>query len=101
MIQSDENQTLKTIKITMDDVNEVINEIYKSKTADIIQKVPRQHVILLKTIEQIFDEQNSQKVGETKLLNEYNKRACELMIGRIRLADLRDMVQTLCNFDIL
>jgi hypothetical protein len=32
---------------------------------------------------------------------QYNKRASELMIGKIRLNELQEIIETLINFDIL
>jgi uncharacterized FlaG/YvyC family protein len=40
------------------DVNETVVKIYESKTAGIIKKVPRSHLILLKIFENIFTDEN-------------------------------------------
>lgn len=57
------------------DINAVINKITQSKTADIIKKVPRSHIVLLKVIREVFIEQSKERIEYDQLLSEYNKRA--------------------------
>lgn len=73
----------------------------KSKTQSIISKVPRSYIILLKVLEEIFSEENVSGISESRLIQEYNRRSIKLMIGKIQLNEMRDIIQTLCTFDIL
>ena len=38
---------------------------------------------------------------ENKLFFQYNRRATELMIGKINMKELQEIIETLVNFDIL
>jgi len=78
-----------------------VTEIFQSKTAGIIKKVPRSHVILLQILESLFREGGLNQVEQDKLLVEYNRQAAEMMIERIKLKDLDDMLETLANSSVI
>ena len=82
-------------------MNSTVTKIYESKTAGIIKKVPRSHLILLSVIEEVFTQEGIGLIEESRLLTEYNKRATKMMIDKVRQADLIDIVETLSNFSIL
>ncbi len=89
------------LSITYEDANRTINEIYKSKTAGILSKVPRSHTVLLVVIESLFLAKRAAQLDFVTLLTEYNKRATSMMIEKVRMGDIMDMVETLANFSIL
>ena len=64
-----------SLSVTYEDVNRVVNEVFQSKTAGIIKKVPRSHVILLMILESMFRSDHINQVAVDKLLSEYNKQA--------------------------
>ena len=73
LIQSDE--ATESFTLTYEDANRTLNEIFQSKTAGIIKKVPRSHTILLIVIEDFFRFKQVNAIEFKTLLDLYNKRA--------------------------
>lgn len=67
--ESDEKYTQK---ITILDVNAVIVELYESKLVRTVKKLPRSHVLLLKTLAAVLKAKPSDIVKESYLLQMYN-----------------------------
>lgn len=58
--------------MTILDVNEVIVDLYESKLFKMIKKLPRSHVLLLKTLASVLKEKPTDVVKESHLLQMYN-----------------------------
>ena len=54
-----EDNNFDNFKLTLDMVNKVITELYRSKTFDIISKLPRSHLILLKVLEMLYEDEST------------------------------------------
>lgn len=96
-----ENKDSKDFSITYTDTNETITEMFQSKTAGIIKKMPRSYIILLTILEEVFMAKNTNMIEQTSLLGEYNRQATQMMIDRISPKDLEDMVEGLVNSSIV
>ena len=59
-------------KVTILDVNEVIVDLYESKLFKMIKKLPRSHVLLLKTLANVLKEKPADTVKESYLLQMFN-----------------------------
>ena len=65
----------KEAKVSCDDINAVINDMFGSKVMKLIKKMPRSHIILLDVIADIVEDSNKGQLTEmnsTELLKKYN-----------------------------
>lgn len=76
-------------KITLLDVNDVIVDRSESKLLKMVKKLPRTHILLLKTL---VGCSGNDIVKESFLLQLYNQTADKLMIERLTAAELNDII---------
>ena len=65
----------KEAKLSCDDINAVINDMFGSKVFRLIKKMPRSHIILLDVIAVIVEDSKKGQLTEmnsTELLKQYN-----------------------------
>lgn len=90
--------------ISIEDAHSVIQEMFESKVTKIIQKVPRSHLILLSVIADIVSDSDKGQLTELStvdLVKEYNRKATQLVIDRINIAEVHDIVHSLEMSDIV
>ena len=88
MNKNEEGLLENYLKIGINEVNEVVLEMFESKVVKIVRKLPRSHLVLLG---ELCDYMRRKKgfaicdlwLTETELLHMYNRKATQILIDKL------------------
>lgn len=95
--------------IGIGDVNKVIVDMFESKLAKFIKKIPLSHLLYLQVITRHFSEKMSRNeksdedawIKDQQLLKLVNAEGAKKYMDKISMGEVADLTQTLVNSDIL